>query len=518
MKHIKTLEIRGISKSFGEVTANRNINLSIKSGEIVGLLGENGAGKTTLMNILYGLYQPDEGEIYINDTRVEIRSPRDSIAFGIGMVHQHFMLVQNHTVAENVALAYADRSAIHPARRVAETLEEFRTTYKLDVDPSKYVWQLSAGEQQRIEIAKLLINNADLLIMDEPTSVLTPGEATELTETLARMKDEGHSVIFISHKLEEVLAICDRIVVLRKGEVVGATDVKGVGRGDLAKMMVGREVLFSFDRPDLNPGKTILSVDSVSVKNDRGLLGVNNVSITVREREIFGIAGVSGNGQKELIEAITGLRRTESGSIQVEGKTVSNRSARTANNVGVTHVPEERMRFGIVPNLLLYDNAILKRHHKAPFSKPLFMDYPVIRAHATELVDEFRVDTPSIYAKAGDLSGGNIQKLILGREISGDHSLLVAAHPTYGLDVGATEFIRSHLLSRREAGSAILLVSEDLEEIFALSDRVAVMFAGSIVGIVESRDIESGTIDMEQIGLMMAGTTVGIDSGSEGTI
>ena len=500
-QQIRSLELEGISKSFGEVRANRGIDFRIDSGEIVGLLGENGAGKTTLMNILFGLYQPDAGEIVVNDKSVHIRSPKDSITLGIGMVHQHFMLVQNHTVAENVALASIDGKRLFPTREVKRRLSKFAESYGLRVDPDKEVWELSAGEQQRVEIAKLLLNSADLLIMDEPTSVLTPAEARDLFEILRRMRAEGHSVIFISHKLEEVIDVCDRVVILRRGEIVGAADTNDVDRRDLARMMVGREVIFDFERSEKEAGRSVLEVDSVTVRGDRGTDAVKDVSFMVRQGEIVGVAGVSGNGQKELIEAITGLRHVEHGRILVEGLEVSNRSARTANNVGVTHVPEERMRFGIVPNLFIYDNSILKRHHQKPFSNLLFLDYREIRGHADKIVDEFHVDAPSIRSRAKELSGGNIQKLILGREISGDHSLLVAAHPTYGLDIGATEFIRHHLLERRLSGTAVLLVSEDLEELRALSDRIAIMYGGEIAGVV------SPDTDLDEIGLLMVGSS-----------
>ena len=513
MNKIRQLALEGISKSFGEVAANRAIDLTVRSGEIVGLLGENGAGKTTLMNILYGLYQPDSGTISINGEPVSIRSPKDSIGLGIGMVHQHFMLVQNHTVAENVSMAYAGRRAFFPAQQAARLLEAFRVKYRLEIKPDRLIWQLSAGEQQRVEIAKLLVNRADLLIMDEPTSVLSPKEAEKLMETLRRLRNEGHLVIFISHKLEEVLAICDRVVVLRKGAIAGTARTGEVDRSELANMMVGREVLFHFDRPPFEAGDDILAVKSLSVNGDRGLYAVKDVSFTVREHEIFGIAGVSGNGQRELVEAVTGLRRGKSGSIEIDGELVSNRSARIANDVGVTHVPEERIRFGVAGNLLLYDNAVLKHHHRKPFSNAVFMDYPTVKNHARDIVIRFRVDTPSIHARTRDLSGGNIQKLILGREISGKHRLLVASHPTYGLDVGATEFIRAHLLDRRREGCAVLLVSEDLEEILELSDRIAVMFEGCIMEISDA-----GTVDIARIGMLMAGSAASASSDeSEGS-
>ncbi len=501
MDKIRSLELLGIDKSFQDVHANRDINLKISSGEIVGLLGENGAGKTTLMNILYGIYQPDAGEIRINGEEVRIRAPRDSMALGIGMVHQHFMLVQNHSVGENAALAGKSGGLLFPVKKIRGRLEEFSSKYGLVVDPAKFVWQLSAGEQQRVEIVKAMLNDADLLILDEPTSVLTPQETGELFAILKRMREEGHSVILISHKLEEIIRICDRAVVLRKGSIVGETSISSVDKKDLARMMVGREVIFSFDKEKITPGEPVLEVSSLSVKNDRGLEAVKGMSFTVRRNEIFAIAGVSGNGQKELIEAITGLRKVLKGEIRVEGRDISNRNARTASDFGITHVPEERMRLGISPNLLLFDNAVLKRHHRPPFSNALFLDYGTIKDHAKTVVKDFNVDTPSVSTAVKNLSGGNIQKLILGREISTDHLLLIAAHPTYGLDVGATEFIRNQLLERRKAGGAVLLVSEDLEEIYELADRIAVVFAGEIMGVAEPSELP-----IADIGLMMAGS------------
>ncbi len=492
--------MRDIGKSFVGVTANEDVSLHLKAGEILGLLGENGAGKTTLMNILFGLYKPDGGTIFINDAPVNFRSPRDAMNAGIGMIHQHFMLVQKHTVVENVILGMEDVPFFFPRKHVKERLRQFSEQFGLSVDPDAPVWKLSAGEQQRVEILKALIRNADLLIMDEPTSVLTPAEADELFEILKKMSAEGHSVILISHKLDEIMKICNRVEVLRKGKVTGQAEIKDVTTEDLARMMVGRRVADSFPKADVAPGEIVLQVNSLKVSNDQGMPAVKGVSFAVRRNEIFGIAGVSGNGQLELVECITGLRKASEGQVLLEGADVTNNSPRNLHDRGMSHVPEERIKFGIVPNLFLYENAVLKHHHVPPYSIRNIMNYPRIRTHAEELVKGFQVSTPSINAPMKNLSGGNIQKLILGREISSNPVLMIAAHPTYGLDVGAAEYIRTQLVQRRDSGGAILLVSEDLEELFMVCDRIAVIYEGRFMGVVEP-----GSCDFEKIGMMMAG-------------
>lgn len=493
--------MKDICKSFQGVHANKDINLEVSSGEILGLLGENGAGKTTLMNILYGIYQPDSGTILINGKPVRISNPVESINLGIGMIHQHFMLIQNHSVIENIALGYKDTPFFFPRKVLRQKIKAFSSQFDFQIDLDQKVWQLSAGEQQRVEIIKTLLNGADLLILDEPTSVLTPQQIKELIEILRRMKAAGHSVIFISHKLDEIMEICDRVTVLRKGRIVGDARTKDTDKMGLARMMVGKDVALTMDRQKLPRGDRVLSVRNIHVTGDKGLVAVKNVSFDLYKNEIFGVAGVAGNGQRELAEAITGIRAIDSGKVLINNRDITNLSPRQIYDNGVSHVPEERIRFGIAPGLFLYDNAILKQHHRKKFSKRYFLKYESVKRHTESIINEFRVDTHSIDNQIRNLSGGNIQKLILGREISEQPQLLVASHPTYGLDVGATQFLRKHLLKLCRQGSSVLLFSEDLDEIFELCDRVAVIFAGEFMGILETDDER-----INDIGLMMAGS------------
>ncbi len=493
--------MRNICKSFHGIPANHNISLDLHPGEILGLLGENGAGKTTLMNILYGLYQPDSGRIKINGTPVRINSPVESIRQGIGMVHQHFMLIQNHTVLENIALGYRQTPFFFPKIKIREKVLSFSKQFDFNIDLDRPVWQLSAGEQQRIEIVKALLNGADLLIFDEPTSVLTPRETRELISILKGMKARGHIIIFISHKLDEIINICDRVIVLQKGKIAGQADTASTDKAALARMMVGRDVVFNIQKEKINRGNPVLTVDHIHVAGDKGIPAVKDLSFTLFKNEIFGVAGVSGNGQRELAEALTGIRFISAGTIRMNKKIISNTSPRYVYDNGISHVPEERIRFGIVPELSVYDNAILKQHHLNRFSKRFFLKCGRIREHAKTLVEAFKIKTHSIDSQARNLSGGNIQKLILGREISQSPKILVASHPTYGLDVGAAQFIREQLLELRKQGSTVLLFSEDLEEIFELCDRVAVIFNGRFMAILDSGDPR-----LCDIGLMMAGS------------
>ncbi|MEM5947341.1 ABC transporter ATP-binding protein [Spirochaetia bacterium 38H-sp] len=500
---ISSLELRGIGKVFPQVVANKNVSFSAKAGDVIGLLGENGAGKTTLMNILFGLYQPSYGEIVIDGKVVSFSSPADAIRAGIGMVHQHFMLVEAHTVLENLILSDASLPFFFPEKVMRKKVEALLDKYGFELDLDAVVWDLSAGEQQRVEIVKALLQGSDVLILDEPTSVLTPSEAEELFSILRSLAKEGHIVILISHKLEEIMSVCNRVVVLRKGEVVGESSIEGLDSKALARMMVGRDVVLSFEREDVPAGPVILDVKDLVVNGDRGELAVDGVSFYLEGGRILGIAGVSGNGQKELVEAITGLRKPVSGKISLKGHDVTGASPRLLHSLGIGHVPEERLRFGTVPNLLVFENAILKHHHMQPFSDVLFLNYPQIEEHARSLIDSYSVETPSVKVRTGNLSGGNIQKLILGREMSRNPELLVASHPTYGLDVGATEYIRKKILQQRARGSAVLLISEDLDEIFELSDVIAVIYRGKLVAVFDRDDA-----DRNKVGYYMAGLEV----------
>jgi general nucleoside transport system ATP-binding protein len=498
---IDSLEMRSITKRFPGVLANEHVDFDVKSGEVHALLGENGAGKSTLMKILYGLYHPDEGEILLNGKRVSISSPSDSINLGIGMIHQHFMLVQTLTVAENVALGLpSSRGALTDLDLVSKRILELAGIYGLKIEPSAYIWQLSVGQQQRVEIIKALYRGAALLILDEPTAVLTPQEVDELFVIMRQMVKDGHALIFISHKLHEVVEISNRVTVLRDGRKIGTRPTSETTKQDLANWMVGREVGFAPDRSKVEIGEIRLKLEQVGCTSDRGTPGLRGVSLEVHSGEILGIAGVSGNGQRELAESITGLRKVTSGQILLEGVEITGLAPGEITDRMLSYIPEERMRDGMINQFTVAENLILREHHKMPFSRNGFLNLRDISKHADDLIKQFRVKTPSQETHARNLSGGNIQKVVLARELSRNPRAIVAAQPTRGLDIGATEYVREQLLVERRKGAAILLISEDLDEILALSDRVAVIYEGQIMDIVPRANATP-----EKLGLLMAG-------------
>ena len=498
---IDSLEMRGISKRFPGVLANDRVDFDVKSGEVHALLGENGAGKSTLMKILYGLYHPDEGEILLNGEPVTIASPTDSINLGIGMIHQHFMLVQSLTVAENVALGLpSSRGPLTDLDRVSNRIVELAKIYGLKIDPDAYIWQLSVGQQQRVEIIKALYRGAALLILDEPTAVLTPQEVDELFIIMHQMVKDGHALIFISHKLHEVVEISNRVTVLRDGRKIGTRPTSEITKQTLANWMVGREIGFIPDRGNVELGGCRLKLDQVSCGSDRGTPGLRGVSLEVCSGEILGIAGVSGNGQLELAETVTGLRKMTAGRVILEGEDVTGFAPGDLTERMLSYIPEERMRDAMIKNFTVAENMILREHHKQPFSRSGFLNLRDISSHADELITKFHVKTPSHDTLAKNLSGGNIQKMVLAREISRHPRAIIAAQPTRGLDIGATEYVREQLLEQRREGVAIMLISEDLDEILALSDRIAVIYEGQIMDIVPRENATA-----EKLGLLMAG-------------
>ncbi|HYO89821.1 MAG TPA: ABC transporter ATP-binding protein [Candidatus Limnocylindrales bacterium] len=500
------LEARGLTKRFPGVLANDHIDLQLHKGEVLGLLGENGAGKSTLMNLIFGLYQQDSGEILVNGEPVVIHDARDAIARGIGMVHQHFQLIPVLTVTENVMLGDEAMNGPFLNRRAAkQRIEAIARQYRLDVPPDAIVEDLSVGAQQRVEIVKALYREADILILDEPTAVLTPQEAEGLFEVMRSLIDSGRSIIFISHKLKEVLEICDRVVVLRGGKVVGEADPKQSTEESLAAMMVGRTVLLEVDKEPAVPKAPVLEIDGLMVRDDRDLIAVNGLSLTVRAGEILGIAGVQGNGQTELVEAITGLRQSEAGMVRIDGVDVTNAPPRRVTEAGTGHIPEDRQKNGMVAAFSVKDNLVLQTYYQPPFSGGLagmVTHEKAINANATALVQQYDVRTPGIDTPIAKLSGGNQQKAIVARELSRGVGLLIAAQPTRGLDVGSIEFIHKQIVAMRDEGAAVLLVSAELDEILSLSDTVAVMFGGRIIGQTPIEQAERNAI-----GLLMAGIT-----------
>lgn len=493
------IEMKGIVKTFPGVVANDHVDFSLEKGEIHALLGENGAGKSTLMNVLYGLYRPDAGEIRVNETAVTFDSPRDAIALKIGMIHQHFMLVQAMTVTDNVILGLHTQGVLIDEKTAENRITELAERYGLKVDPKNFIWQLSVGEQQRVEILKALYREANVLILDEPTAVLTPPETRDLFVILRKMRSEGRSIVYISHKLEEVMDVSDSITVLRAGKVVANVKKSKTNKAELARLMVGREVIFRLSKTEAKIGAPVLEVEGLSALNDMKMPTLKNVSFAVREGEILGIAGVSGNGQRELAEVLVGLRRATGGRFVIGGRDVTAATPREIVDMNVGFIPEDRVGLGLVMGLPILSNAIMKKYRD--LSKGLLLDYSLASDYAGGLIREFDVKTPNMRYPTKTLSGGNLQKLILARELARDPRLLIAAQPTRGLDVGATEYIRSKILEQRSLGRAVLLISEDLDEILSLSDRIAVMYEGEIVGIV----LAEGA-NVEEIGLMMAGS------------
>jgi general nucleoside transport system ATP-binding protein len=496
------VEMYGIVKRFPGVLANDNVDFQLREGEVHALLGENGAGKSTLMNVLAGMYKPEEGVIYVGGQQVSFRSPRDAIAAGLGMVHQHFMLVQSQTVTENIVLGLNKPRFVMRLPGLDKQILDLQKQYGLKVDPTAKIWQLSVGEQQRVEILKMLYRGAHVLIMDEPTAVLTPQEVEELFTTLRQMVASGRSVVFISHKLDEVLAIANRVTVLRHGQVTAAgVSTEGVTKRDLAQLMVGREVVFTVRKKPAKPGDVILEVENAHAENDRGVPALRGLSLQIRAGEVLGVAAVAGNGQSELAQVITGLRHCDRGRVVINGQEVSNRVPLVAIQSGVSHVPEDRHGVGSAGGLSIADNLIMKNYRNPPMTQGWTLSRQQIRHNAEDLKEQYDIAAPSVEIEARLLSGGNLQKMILAREISGEPKLIIAVQPTRGLDVGAIEGIHSLLLQQRDKGTAILLVSEELDELMSLSDRIIALYEGQIMGEMDAREATP-----EELGLMMAGT------------
>lgn len=494
------IEMRGITKSFPGVLANDNIDFTVLPGEIHALLGENGSGKSTLMSILCGLYRPDAGAILIKGEEKSFRSPKDSINAGIGMVHQHFKLVDTFTVSENIILGDNRIPLFLNKRKIKNKITAMAEEYGLGIDPDARVWQLSVGERQRVEIVKMLYRGSQVLILDEPTAVLTPQEARELFVNLKKMTAGGRSVVLITHKLHEVMEVADRVTVLRGGRVMTTMARRALSEKEMAWQMVGRDVVLHYKREKNEPGRPVLELQGVSALNDQGRVGLKNVSFSLREGEILGIAGVAGNGQRELAEVLAGLRWVTSGQILIDGEMVTNLSPREITGRGVSYVPEDRLGMGLVPELGGAENLMLKNYRDPDISGKWLIRYRDAEESAARLIGEFDVRMASTRQPVKLLSGGNLQKLLLAREISANPRLLVVVYPARGLDVGATEAVHSLLLAQRSAGAAILLISEDLEEIFKLSDRVGVLFEGSLQAV-----LSSDHTDLEEIGLLMMG-------------
>ena len=498
MSHV--IEMLGIRKEFPGIVANDDIYLRVEEGEIHAILGENGAGKSTLMSILFGLYKADKGVIKVRGKEVSIKSPNDAYALGIGMVHQHFQLVHNFTVAENIILG-KEGGFVYDIRKASRKIKEISERYGLQIEPDMVIEDITVGMQQRVEILKMLYRDADILIFDEPTAVLTPQEIDELIEIMKNLAKEGKSIILITHKLDEIKRTAKRCTVIRRGKFIGEVDVASTSAQEMAAMMVGRPVSFVVEKEKREPGEVMLEVKDLNVRNNKGVLGVKDFSLAIRSGEIVGIAGVDGNGQTELVEAITGLRKIESGSVLFKGEDITSLSIKDRNDRGLGHIPEDRQKRGLVLGAPLATNMVIKDFDRPPFSRKGLLDQEAIREYSASIVKEFDVRSgEGIDSLAGKLSGGNQQKAIIGREITKDPDVLIAVQPTRGLDVGAIEFIHKALVTQRDKGKAVLLVSFELDEIFNLSDRIAVINAGRLVDIVKTEDT-----DVHKVGLMMAG-------------
>ena len=497
---VPMLEMRGITKRFPGVVANEDVDFTVLPGQVHTLLGENGAGKSTLVKILYGLYQPDEGSITFEGTPVNIDSPAVAIQTGIGMIHQHFMLVDTLTVAENVALGLGKPLGLTNLSPIRRRVREVSEEYGLHVDPDAYIWQMAVGERQRAEIVKALYRNVKLLVLDEPTAVLTPPEVTDLFVTLRQLTADGRGLVFISHKLNEVMEISDEITVLRDGRVSGRTTPSESNRESLAMMMVGRPVEFTRTLAEQSPGEPMLEVTNLRVRGDRDELAVHDVNIDVQAGEIVGIVGVSGNGQRELAEAIVGLREIESGEVSIDGHPVKTPTPKQVRSMGLAYVPEERMKYGSIGDFTVAENLILTNYDQPPYARGGLLSLSSIETRGKQLVSDYSIRTPNTGTLTRKLSGGNIQKVVIAREFSGNAEVLLVAQPTRGIDIGAAEYIHEQLLLQRSQGKAILLISEDLDEVMALSDRLVVMYEGSVMGRVNRKDAT-----IEQVGLLMSG-------------
>ena len=497
------LELRGITKRFPGVIANDNVNLTLKTGEVLCLIGENGAGKSTLMNVLYGMYKPDEGQIELDGAPVVFMSPGDAIAAGIGMVHQHFMLVPVFTVAENVVLGVepTGRLGSLDIDKAREMVREVSDRYNLNLDPDAIIEDLPVGVQQRVEIVKVLLRDAKVVVFDEPTAVLTPKEIIEFFEIVKTLIAAGRGVVFITHKLKEALNVADRIAVLRRGQVVGEVDPKTATESQIAEMMVGRPVQLIVDKKPHAPGEVVLEVKDLSVLDADGRTMVDSVSFSVRAGEVVGIAGVQGNGQTELVDALTGLRNSTRGNVALDGQDITSASPRVRHAKGIAHIPEDRQRQGLVGGLSVAENLVLTRYHDEEFSNGIIMDWPAAHHAAENLIAEYDVRTPSPDVEASTLSGGNQQKVIVARELSRPLRLSIAAQPTRGVDVGSIEYIHSRIIKERDAGTAVLIVSTELDEVMALSDRLLVMYRGKIVA-----DVDPRVTSAMDVGLYMAGS------------